>query len=1280
MAHLDAQPAAARLMPLPGADLLAIRGLLARFRLVTRAMLIWQKLGWLVAIFIAGGILVAFTDYLLRLPGWLRGGFLGLGAAIALWIIRTRVIPAARFSPSLTEFALRLERTPAGQSAGLEGVLASAVDLGALHEGMMAAEGRRLARIAREALARVRVRHAIRPQRALLASAAALAAGLAVLFSLARAPDITRIGLVRVMAPWAAAQWPVRTAVADATGLTAHPLGTALTLRGALLRSDDPPASTRIEARYRLIAPDGQPGPLRRVVLTFQDRPIDAPGTDALGAPTMLRGSLFERLIEPAALELSASDASSSASDDTPAQLEYTLSTRDHETAPARILLVRPPAVVASSATIKLPAYAAAAPSTTAPALASELGPGNDERATLAGVLLGSTVELSLKFNKPLPSGAATSPAARREWIAAALGEQFAALVADRAVSTGPDRTDFAGHFEGSTWRLTWTARESVRLAVRPVDQFSIAAEFESVFRVQTREDRPPEATVTAPAEAGEALPTATLKIAAEGRDDIGLDFVAAEWSLARRRADSPGAPPEPAAPYAAVARVQAPSLAADESVRILAAFADLSLESIGAKPGDELWITALAADRFNLDGLTHEPVRSPVRIIKIISADELVEQVWNELGAIRRGAIRSAEQQAALRAKTQATTRENAQSRENAQGKEAGEAREQDSITEAVTRQNRTVGQLRQRVQENNLKDEDIQRVLDQSDRILDDARDNASSAGGSLRRAQDAAAKPENDAQAQAQRAQAREDAAAEQNKAQQALEELAALLDQGQDAWSVRRNLERLLEEQRAIRDTTRALGEQTVGRSLDELTPAQRQQTAQTGEQQRGLSERAAEMTEQLRQQAEALRQQDPATAAALEEAARRAERNRLQEQMERAAREIEQNRQQTAGQQQDRAVEAMEQMLQEIQAAAKGRDEVLARELASLVESLDALIRRQQRELDTLTSAVATGSLAGLDAGMIALRANTLGVLEQARSAGRDARDAAALIETASASQSDAISALRVQPTNAPGAQAAEQASLDNLKAARAKAEKARREAQERSNQRERDELKKSYRQLLDAQIDVRDRTRDVAALDAGRRQRAAARELAPVQTQVRQRAAELLEKTAELGESELFKLAHDRFDAATARVASRLDEGEANASVISRQVTAIRILQGLIESLGEAPKDKDDLRENEEGQDQGGDSPGEGQGQKPRLIPESAELRLLRDQQAQALELTRRAAEEKDADAAQDAASLQRALFDTAKALLERLQQQAPGGSNGPRIEPKPAPQPEAPK
>ncbi len=351
---------------------------------------------------------------------------------------------------------------------------------------------------------------------------------------------------------------------------------------------------------------------------------------------------------------------------------------------------------------------------------------------------------------------------------------------------------------------------------MRPVDEYGIAADGEAVFRIEAREDRAPEATVTRPAEDIEALPTAKIEIAAEGRDDVALESVTAEWRLARRAAGSEGAAPEPTGEPAELMTVAA---APGKAERLLTATTVLDIEPTGAASGDEIWITALAKDRFELEGeKRHEPVRSTTRRVRIISKEQLLEQVWTELGSVRRSAIRMAEQQEAIR-----------QGLQDAKDR-PGASRNEASLRDSAAHQAETVQRLSERLKSNALSDPDMAAVLNESAALLERAREAAAQASSEMRRGEEAKGAGK-EAEAQAAKTAAEPQA----EKAQQALEQLAELLDKGEDAWSVRRGIERLIEDQKALRQQTSKLGEQTVGKAPSELSPQQQQQAAQLSEQ-------------------------------------------------------------------------------------------------------------------------------------------------------------------------------------------------------------------------------------------------------------------------------------------------------------------------------------------------------------------------------------------------------------------------------------------------------------
>jgi myosin heavy subunit len=280
-------------------------------------------------------------------------------------------------------------------------------------------------------------------------------------------------------------------------------------------------------------------------------------------------------------------------------------------------------------------------------------------------------------------------------------------------------------------------------------------------------------------------------------------------------------------------------------------------------------------------------------------------------------------------------------------------------------------------------------------------------------------------------------RDEAGKSQEKVNQKLEDLIQMLDQGQDTWSMKRNVEKMLQEQKDLRERTNKAAQQNTGRSLQELTPQERKELEQLSADQKSLAEKAAENIQKMMDAEQKVRKNDPAAADSMSQAAKQAQRDQLQQKMEQASQQIQQNQNNNAQQQQDKAVESLQNMLEQMQNTAKNRDEILRRKLASIIESLEALIKDQTAQLDVLKEAKEKNAVAGLDKGMVRLHQNTLGVLDEASQGPRELAPVAALIQEAAAAQSNAVTALRVEPINADEAEGQETISLDKLNEARA---------------------------------------------------------------------------------------------------------------------------------------------------------------------------------------------------------------------------------------------------
>jgi len=1185
-----------------------VRLSLARIRGISRVLIVAGAASLLFGSVIAAVAGLGLADFALRTPAAVRTVLLALGLVATVWGVVRVLVPALRFGPSLTEVALRVERSEMGRRAGLSGVLASALELadpGAAADDLQRTLASGLAADARGRLACVRASGIIRPS-GTLRSLAWFAAVLAAVAALSAArPELTAIGAKRILTPWAGAEWPRRTALADATLATVQPDDETLPLRVLLTRTNRAPGETPVAARYRIVGADG-PRPTQRVLMRSQLRNDVVPTPD--GA---VEGELFERLIEPAARDLTADGAQ--------AWVEYWFETEDERTEPRRILLARRPGAESATAVVSPPPYAERAAGGVL-AGAVPLGRGADDRAILSPILAGSRVDLEVTLNKPVPPP-----------------DGWEAGASDRAI-----RRSFVLY-----------ATERVPLAL--VDRHGLASAEEPIFTLEVVADAPPGAVVTDPPRDETVLPTAVVPVAGEGRDDVGVAWAAVEHQRARPPAGSVGAPPEPDAPP-----VRAAELAwADAMPREARVQTALDLATLGLRPGDELWITALAADAYAASGAERPPTRSAPRRLRIISEAELMEQVRAELTALRRAAIQLDAEQAAAQRQTESL------------GPTDDAARRQSSLPERIAQQRRSLDTLAERGRRNALDDPALTGTLADADGLLEEASDAAREAARALdaerRRldaASDAGETPEPDAETMEAVAEA-------QTRTRDNLSALIEMLDRGEDAWVARRTLERLIADQREIADRTRRLGDESVGRGVNELSAQQRAELERIVEAQREAAQRARQAIDELGERGRQLERADPAQAQAMRDAATRGRQEQVADRLEDAADQAEQNRMQTAAEQQQRAAESLQRMLDDVENAQRNRDEALRRVLASVIESLEALIVRQERALAALEQAVPLNAFGGLDAGMLTLHLNTLSVLDQITSAQNDLAGVAALVEEAAAAQESAVVVLRRTPVDADAAREHEQTSLNRLMQAKEEAERTDREAAERDATRQRTELRAAYRELLEQQAMLLAETEPFVGAELTRRDRAVVRGVGERQDAVRARLVELRDQTEGLADTIVVEYAHTRLESATAAAADRLRVGEADPSVTRNQATAVRLLRSLVEALSEAQQERD-FREQE--QDSGGEGGGQSGGSPP-LIPPIAELRILREMQQEAADWTR----EIDADPRPDPgekarlAELQRELATRGETLVQAVTQQTP------RPQPQPRPEEEQP-
>lgn len=1174
-----------------------LRDALARVRARARSLLLTRAGAWVVAGALGGLIGLIAIDFVLRFPTPVRWVLL-IGALVALVVLGGRALRRAwGFAPSLTSIALRLERL----DARARGRLASGLELAGEPTPEDPAARSMLTRAIEEARASFDASVARRltdPSGTLRACGFA---GLVVALGLSLAlvkPGLSRTGLERVLTPWSGAEWPSRFVVENATLTEVHPSDMALPLRAVVTKTTRAPGKTMVRARYRVVEAEGfeASDETRRLVLAGQRRSVNT-GEH--------KGELYERLIEvmppPRAGEAARS-----------ALIEYWFETDDDRTRPRRVRLVDPPVLTGASARVTPPAYASGAGGTLVRGeVALDAG---GEGAPVGPVLAGSRVELTARYSKPV----SVDPARRDEWLA----------------GLGLAGHDVEIEERGDALTLALTIDTSLRASPPVVDEHELAPRDEIAFVFEATPDQAPSVSVTSPARDESVLATAVVELVGEGRDDLGLRWVALERSIARTPDGSEGAPPESDGRGRIIARTdldaQAGVVSADASLT-------LDLSTLGVTPGDEVRIVALAQDTKLIDSAEREPSRSGVRTLRIISETDLIEQIRGELGGVRRAAMRLDETQQAL----ERSLEQHGPSPELQQ--------QQDALTQRLIEQRRVIERLRQRQRRNALSDQSLAGMLDEAQGMLSRAGQRSSEGAQRVGESMD---------QDQEQRAEAlREEAREAQDDVREELGSLISLLDRGEDGWLVRRSVERLLEEQRRLREETSRTGQETLGRELSELTPRERSDLERIAERQRDAAERAREALDELGERGRQMSEVDPAQGEAMSEAARQGREQGLQESLEQAAQQIAQNQTGGATQNQDEAIEALEQMLEELDNAGKNKDSALRRMLASIIESIEALITRQEREIANLAEARARADFTGLDQGMIRLDQNTLGVLAQVREGPSEMRAVGDLLEDASVQQREAIRLLRADEIVADGVAFAEGESLRLLSEAKEEAEKIDEQAQDREQDRKRAELRQAYREALEQQVALSAEATELVGVELSRRERAGVRSMGARQRTLQEQLRALLGEVEGLADSIMFALAHEQLDALMESAGETLGRGEVDRGVVLNQSMSVQTLQMLVEALGQPEQDEQEFEDAGGG---GGGGQGQGQAQEDPLVPPMAELILLRSMQSQIAQLTRRAHEGDDRASGIDPGTLarmQRSLGERAVQLIEQMNQ-----------------------
>lgn len=894
-------------------------------------------------------------------------------------------------------------------------------------------------------------------------------------------------------------------------------------------------------------------------------------------------------------------------------EIEIRFRSADFESPPQRIRLVEPPAVLAAELSVEAPAYASAE----RPPQRFELGDGGDRRGRVAAPqLAGSAARLSILLNKPIavPAGG--------EAVAEAARVALQGLPRDARVAADPS--------DPRRWVAAWTLSETVRIEPSLRDEHGLSAEAEPSFRVEVVEDAPPAVAIVEPASEEWVLPQAVVELAAEARDDLALAELAFE---------------------VAVGEAEATPLGGRDAARAARArFGEsLSIESIGAAEGDRVAVVALASDHFERGGARRAPSRSEPRILRVVGREEFERRLREELAAVRQGAIRADAEQARLASEGDLST--------------AAQA----AVTARLGSISAAVESAAQRVARNRLGDRGLGELLEEASARLEAAVEASREAEAGLRGA--AADREAGDPEAAARAEAAEAEAAESRAEVREQLERLVSLLDRDEDAWAAMRRLERLAESLGSLREETLRLSEQTLGRSPQDLSAAEREALESIVARQREIGSEASEVVAEAQRSSERLESIDRARAEAMRQAAEIGRDSRVEESLREGASEAQENRLQQSAALQEQAQQGLERMRRRLEETRRIRTEMLRRLMTSLEESIEALLRTSEAESESLRGMLRLAEAAGLDEraeAVIRLERNTRSVAAEAASGGPEAAELARLVERAAERQGEAIVSLRRGASPLEEASEALERSSGLLREALGLAQRLREEA-EREQQRERREaLAAAYREIAASQAEIALSTAAAAeAVAAGalpmRRALLEGRRLGVGQESIRDRAEQLREESEGLADAAVFDRSHRWVEAWSREASQRLRDGDLAEATRRRQSLVAETLLAMAESLDDEDPQPEAFAGEEDGQSGGGGGGG-GAGGEDALVPPISELRLLRRLQEQAYRRTRALDEAPPAGEAArqgelaEIVELQIEIRSLGESLLERLE------------------------
>ena len=787
-------------------------------------------------------------------------------------------------------------------------------------------------------------------------------------------------------------------------------------------------------------------------------------------------------------------------------------------------------------------------------------------------VLAGSNIQLEVFFDQPM-----VTPTHSDAWARAHLGW------------TGPLPTQVNGG--PLLWQVEWIASADHRLSLQLEDPDGLRALHRSRLHLQVIKDHPPDVSLLEPVADASLPPSAILSLSATAQDDYPLHWIALRVDTLSGQAVS--------------WQTQVPLEDTHGST-----MDTVSLESLGAVPGDVIECRAEAADRG--DATTGTRVtQSRARTIHVVTLDRFVDDQHAELAELgaRVRAFEQSQSDLLDTSKANQWTRK-AQAQQSGLSRDLRQAaKTAESVLEAI----------------------DTSRVDSAKD--LQHVAEEASLA---LQEAAAMAVVPLDD----------QVDRQARQKQVRDQLGTLADRLTGQGDLQLARRTVRDLLDAQRALQSELSVVPDHSQTAREDALEALSNDQEA--------LADRVQSSIEALQRAAE--RSTSSEAMEVLQKAATELQESSAQGDMRRAADEAQADRQGLARSAQADAARELASIAKSIDQSMEQQKSdvaVLRRRLNDLHALISRLLHRQREAVESLTMQGADGGSSTL---LQRLRTGMLGAAQRAAQTTTSDRSVELTLREAADAQSTAIGALHHLPPDQDTAHTNAQQAQERLAHALALLDEARQSLAGQRQQEAVQALATRLLELADEQTALAVETRtELEADKPTRRTRFKARQLSASQSQLGDQIHAVPRDAPVLLQSTVIRSAIQSAADKALGVAIQLLDGTIDESLFAKQSKVSATLQMVAQVLEQSGEQAADPTFTRADAASGGSGQASSQGDGPPTLPSVSELQVLRNMQSTLLQDTRAAIEHGDEAALLHLSAEQASLADVGQALMQSV-------------------------